>query len=271
MSAKKRVMLSVTGRMREMTVTDPALLAEAVEMTRAAGELTLRWFQRRDLGVERKGDGTPVTEADRQAERLLRAEISRRHPDDAILGEEEEPKAGTSGRTWIIDPIDGTKAFTRGVPLYSNLLAVDDGEGPAVGVINLPALGETVYAGRGLGCFANDDRVTVSDKATLAHAYVSSSSFGHWDLDVFSRFRRAGTDLRTWGDGYGYALVATGRIDVMIDPAAAHWDLAPMPVILGEAGGRFSTWDGSADPAGGSGVATNGHLHDEVLSLLQGP
>jgi histidinol-phosphatase len=253
-----------------MSAIDPALLDEAVELTRAAGELTLRWFQAHDLDVERKGDGTPVTEADRAAERLLREEIARRHPDDAILGEEEAPRAGTSGRTWIIDPIDGTKAFTRGVPLYSNLLAVDDGEGPAVGVINLPALGETVYAGRGLGCFTNGRRATVSTKGTLPHAYVSSSSFGHWDPEVFGRFRSAGTDLRTWGDGYGYALVATGRIDVMIDPEAAHWDLAPMPVILAEAGGRFSAWDGSTDPRAGSGVASNGRLHDEVLALLNG-
>ena len=253
-----------------MTATNHALLTEAVELTRAAGELTLRWFQSRDLEVDRKGDGTPVTEADRAAERLLRDEIGRRYPDDAILGEEEADRPGTSGRTWIIDPIDGTKAFTRGVPLYSNLLAVDDGEGPAIGVINLPALGETVYAGRGLGCFADDRPVTVSDKDSLAHAYVSSSSFGHWDPEVFQRFRSAGTDLRTWGDGYGYALVATGRIDVMVDPEAAHWDLAPMPVILAEAGGRFSAWDGSGDPRGGSGVATNGRLHDRVLALLNG-
>jgi histidinol-phosphatase len=254
----------------DMTATEPALLDEAVELTRAAGELTLRWFRSRGLDVDRKGDGTPVTEADRAAERMLREEIARRHPDDTILGEEEGPREGTSGRTWIIDPIDGTKAFTRSVPLYSNLLAVYDEEGPAVGVINLPALGETVYAGRGLGCFANGERVAVSSKATLPHAYVSSSSFGHWDPATFLRFREAGTDLRTWGDGYGYALVACGRIDVMIDPEAAHWDLAPMPVILREAGGRFSSADGSPEPTAGSGVATNGHLHDEVLSLLKG-
>jgi histidinol-phosphatase len=254
-----------------MTPIDPALLDEAVALTRAAGELTLRWFRTKGLPVDRKGDGTPVTEADRAAERLLREEIERRHPDDAILGEEEAPKPGTSGRTWIIDPIDGTKAFTRGVPLYSNLLAVDDGEGPAVGVINLPALGETVYAGRGLGCFSDGERVAVSGTAHLHRAYVSSSSFRLWDTGALLAMRRAGADLRTWGDGYGYALVAAGRIDVMIDPVAAHWDLAPMPVILSEAGGRFSTWDGSEDPRGGSAVASNGALHDEVLALLAGP
>jgi histidinol-phosphatase len=252
-----------------MTDVDPALLDEAVALAREAGRLTLRWFQSRDLGVDRKGDGTPVTEADRAAERFLRDEINRRHPDDTILGEEEADRVGTSGRTWIIDPIDGTKAFTRGVPLYSTLLAVEDGEGPAIGVIALPALDDVVYAGRGRGCWTGKgEPARVSDKASIEHAYVSSSSFRHWDLDLLRRFRDADADLRTWGDGYGYFLVATGRIDVMIDPLGAHWDLAPMPVILGEAGGRFSTWAGSPDPRGGSGVATNGRLHDEVLALL---
>jgi histidinol-phosphatase len=253
-----------------MAATDSHLLDEAVTLARAAGELTLRWFRSTDLVVDHKGDGTPVTEADRAAERFLRDEITRRYPDDTILGEEEGARTGTSGRRWVIDPIDGTKAFTRGVPLYSTLLAVDDAQGPAVGVIVLPALGEAVYAGRGLGCFVDGRPARVSATATLAGSYVMSSSFGHWDPDTWSRFRSAGTNLRTWGDGYGYALVATGRADVMIDPEAAHWDLAPMPVILQEAGGRFSTVGGSADPAGGSGVATNGVLHDQILELLTG-
>jgi histidinol-phosphatase len=253
-----------------MTATDPALLDEAVALARAAGEVTLRWFRRRGLAVERKDDGTPVTEADRTAEQLLRDEIARRHPDDAVIGEEQEPRAGTTGRRWIIDPIDGTKAFTRGVPLYSTLLAVEDGEGPAVGVIELPALGQTVYAGRGLGCFEDGEPVHVSPAAELRRSYVSSSSFGHWAPDVLARLRESRASLRTWGDGYGYALVATGRIEVMIDPLAALWDLAPMPVIMAEAGGRFSAWDGSPDPGAGSGLATNGILHDEVLALLRG-
>ena len=109
----------------------------------------------------------------------------------------------------------------------------------------------------------------MSTTASLRGAYLSSSSYNHWDLDTVANLLAAGAELRTWGDGYGYALVATGRIDVMVDPAAAHWDMAPMPVILAEAGGRFSTLDGSTDPRGGSGVATNGLLHDEVLSLLR--
>ena len=127
------------------------LLGEAVALARAAGDLTLQWFRQADLVVDDKADGSPVTEADRAAERLLREQIGARYPDDAIVGEEEAETTGTSGRRWIIDPIDGTKAFSRGVPTYCNLVAFEDEHGPAIGVINLPALNETVYAGRGLG------------------------------------------------------------------------------------------------------------------------
>ena len=141
---------------------DPALVTEAVELVRMAGEATLRWFRNDELTVDRKGDGTPVTQADREAERLIRAELEVRHPADGVLGEEEPETFGTSGRRWILDPIDGTKAFTHGVPLYSNLLAVEDEHGIAAGVINIPALGETVWAGRGLGCFCNDVPAQVS-------------------------------------------------------------------------------------------------------------
>src|SRR4051812_43590859 len=162
------------------TSIDPELLDVAVSLVRAAGELTLQWFRQPGLEIERKGDGTPVTEADKAAERFLREQIADRFPDDTIIGEEEADVAGTSGRTWIIDPIDGTKAFTHGVPLYTNLLAVDDGQGPAVGVINMPALSEIVYAGRGLGCFCNGEPARVSTRDRIAGSYLSSSGFSHW-------------------------------------------------------------------------------------------
>jgi histidinol-phosphatase len=252
-----------------MTDADPELLDEALDLVRRAGALTLDWFGSPSLAVDLKADGTPVTVADRTTEQFLRAEIARRHPDDAIVGEEAEDRPGTSGRTWIIDPIDGTKAFTRGVPLYSNLLAVEDPDGASIGVINLPALGETVYAGSGLGCFVNGKACRVSGEARLAGAYVSSSGFDYWNDEVLLRLKRTGAAMKTWGDGYGYALVATGRIDAMIDPSAARWDLAPMPVIIGEAGGRFSDWDGQRDPDLGTGVATNGHIHEELLAVLR--
>lgn len=252
---------------------DADLLAWAVEVTKEAGRRTLGRFRSADLDIESKGDGTPVTEADKDAEAFLRAEIAAAHPDDAIVGEEEGASAGNSGRRWIIDPIDGTKAFMRGVPLYSNLLAIEDPHGWAVGVINLPALDECVYAGRGLGCFEDDrngERRPARVSPRSGTPFMMASGYTHWDEGALLAVKRAGWALRTWGDGYGYAMVATGRADAMVDPAANLWDLAPMPVILAEAGGRFSTVEGSVDPAGGSGVATNGDGHDELLALLQG-
>ncbi len=253
---------------QDLPPTDADLLDFAVEVVQEAGKLTLRWFGTADLDVERKGDGTPVTAADRAAERLVRERIGARFPDDGVLGEEEPESPGRSGRRWVVDPIDGTKAFTRGVPLYSTLLALDDEHGPAVGVIGLPATGQVVYAARGLGCFADGRPARVSDRARLAGAYLTSSGFSHWPEDALLGVKRAGCQLRTWGDGYGYAMVATGRADVMVDPVVATYDVAAMPVIMAEAGGRFSSLDGRPGADGGSGVATNGLLHEETLALL---
>lgn len=253
------------------TAADPVdrrLADEVVDLVREAGALTLRWFRSATLDVERKGDGTPVTAADKAAERFLRDQISRRWPDDAIVGEEEDDVAGTSGRTWVVDPIDGTKAFTHGVPLYSNLLAFSDEHGPAVAVINLPALGQTVYAARGHGCFEDGRPARVSSTPGLEGAYLSTSGLEHLPAGLLEGVSAAGAYLRTWGDGYGYALVATGRIDAMVDVGVSVWDVAPMPLVMAEAGGRFTDVDGNPGAAGGSGVATNGLVHDEVLALL---
>ena len=249
---------------------DPVLLDDLVTIAKEAGELTLRWFRSDDLAVERKGDGTPVTEADRAVEALVRRLVAERHPGDGVLGEEEPEQAGTTGRRWIVDPIDGTKAFTRGVPLYTTLLAVEDEHGVAAGAIVVPALGEAVWAGRGLGCFHDGRPCRVSGTASLAGAYLTTSDYGHWPEEMLLAVRRSGVAMRTWGDGYGYLLVATGRVDAMVDPVVAPYDVAPMPVILAEAGGRFTALDGTEGYAGGSGVATNGTLHDDVLALLDG-
>jgi histidinol phosphatase-like enzyme (inositol monophosphatase family) len=246
------------------------LLDAAVELAREAGDATLRWFRTPDLGVQTKADGTPVTEADKAAERLVRGWLEANYPDDAVVGEEEIDRPGTSGRRWIVDPIDGTKAFTHGVPLFSTLLAVEDEHGPAVGVIHLPALGETVWAGRGLGCFVNGEPARVNDHDSLEGAYVMSSALDHWPERSLPAVEVAGAVLRTWGDGYGYSLVATGRVEAMFDPVVAPWDLAPMPVIMAEAGGRFTDLTGAVRIDGGSGLATNGAVHDELLGLLTG-
>ncbi len=246
----------------------PSLLEEATELARRAGDLTLDWFRRPDLHVEQKADRTPVTAADRAAERLVRETLASRHPDDGIIGEEEGTVVGRSGRRWIVDPIDGTYGFIHGVPLYSTLLAVLDEYGPLVGVIHLPALGETIWAGRGLGCFVNGSRCRVNAHDTVAGAAVMSSGIDHWPTGALDRLHAAGAKVRTWGDGYGYALVATGRVEAMVDPEVSVWDLAPMPVVIGEAGGRFTTVDGREDIAGGSGVATNGRIHDALLHTI---
>jgi histidinol-phosphatase len=200
---------------------------------------------------------------------MIRAELAERYPDDAILGEEEGVLEGTSGRRWFIDPIDGTYGFIHGVPLFSTLLAVLDEHGPVAGAIHLPALAETVYAARGLGCFTGDGTpCRVNDRPGLLGAAVMSSGVGHWPPGTLDAVQACGATVRTWGDGYGYALVATGRVEAMVDPIVSIWDLAPMPVIIGEAGGRFTTLDGRVDLQGGSGVATNGVVHDELLAVL---
>ena len=248
---------------------DQRLLDEVIAIARAAGDSTRRWFRASDLVVERKGDGTPVTAADREAESIVRRLVHEAHPDDGILGEEEAELVGTSGRRWIVDPIDGTKAFARGVPLYTTLLAVEDEHGVAAGAIVVPALDEAVWAGRGLGCFHDGRPCHVSQTTDIAGAYLTTSGYSHWPEEALLAVRRSGMTMRTWGDGYGYLLVATGRMDVMVDPAVSAYDVAPMPVVLAEAGGRFTDLAGNDGYAGGSGVASNGLLHDDLLPLLR--
>ncbi len=240
-------------------------------MARQAGESTLPHFRSAELQIDTKADDTPVTEADRGAERLLREVLEAAFPDDGIVGEEEGPKGSTSGRTWIVDPIDGTKAFTHGVPLYSTLLAAADEHGPLLGVICLPALPEVVWAGRGLGCFLDGVPCRVSDHGAVEGAYVTASALGNWPTGALDATHAAGAHVRTWGDAYGYALVATGRVEAMVDHQAAVWDVAPMVTIIPEAGGRFTDLAGEVTATGGSGLATNGRLHDDVLALLNPP
>ena len=259
-----------------MTTVDRDLLEEAVGWARAAGELTLAWFRSAELGVDRKGDGSPVTAADKAAERFLREAISAAYPDDSIRGEEEDDVVGTSGRCWVIDPIDGTKAFTHGVGLYSNLLYLEDEHGPAIGIINLPALGETVYAGRGLGCFLNGQTCSVSDREKVTGSYLSTTWFAEWSQEQFANVADAQLQLRTWGDAYGYALVASGRIEAMYDPALAWWDIAALLVVIPEAGGTITSATGGPAEVpveGGheyaySAIASNGRFHDQLVALL---
>lgn len=241
-----------------------------MDLARRAGRLTLDWY-RPTIEVMNKEDGSPVTEADRAAERMLRSALQDRFPDDSIVGEEFGHSDGHSGRTWLIDPIDGTQSFIRGVPLFATLLALEDTHGPAIGVVDLPALGETMMAGRGLGCFLGDRAVRVSDRATLDGSVLCTSGFDLIPGDAASRLHRSPLMLRGWGDAFGYVLVAGGRAEAMLDPLVKPWDIAPMAVIVPEAGGRFTDLDGRTGFRSGNGLATNGTLHDEVLQLVAGP
>lgn len=258
-----------------MTIIERSLLDQAVSWAHAAGDVTLEWFNSSTLHVDDKVDGTPVTQADRAAERRLRELITAEYPQDSVLGEEEQAYVGTSGRTWVIDPIDGTKAFTHGVGTYSNLLYLEDEHGPAIGIINLPALGETIAAARGLGCFFNGEPTGVSTRTELNGSYLSCTGFHMWTPEMFQRVQDAGLELRTWGDAYGYALVASGRVEAMFDPILAWWDIAALTVIIPEAGGTLTLADGSSVPQGDierdySALASNNVLHDELLALLRG-
>ncbi len=256
------------------------LLDFAVDVATQAGQVTLRWF-RRDLAVETKADGSPVTAADREAERLIREAIASRFPADDLLGEElgespREPAAASSPaarRCWVIDPIDGTRSFVRGVPLFGVLLALVETGTPVLGVIHLPALGETVAAARGEGCWHKGARARVSTEARLDRALVLTTdvegSERRHGAAGWERLRRAAGSVRTWGDCYGYALVATGRAEVMLDPVMAPWDVAPLAPIIEEAGGVFTSWHGERAYPTGSAVATNAALAAEVRALLE--
>lgn len=244
----------------------------AVELATGAGALTRKWFDRGRVEFDTKDDGSPVTEADKAAERYLREQISQAFPTDAIIGEEEDNRDGTSGRTWIIDPIDGTKSFMHGVPLYGTLLSVVDEHGPAVGVVVMPALDEVVAAGRGLGCTHNGREVTVNEIDTLDKSYAMTSGFEWWPEDTPERNRLIDGPMtvRTWGDAYGYVLLATGRTEAMVDPYVNIWDVAPMQVIIPEAGGKVTDQFGNPWEQGKHFVASNGHIHDALLTEIFG-
>jgi histidinol phosphatase-like enzyme (inositol monophosphatase family) len=247
------------------------LLDFAVGLARGAGEITLRHF-RQTFTPDQKADGSFVTQADREAERFIRARLEERFPHDAVLGEEEGARSGASGRRWIIDPIDGTYSFVHGVPLYGVLIALEVEAEVVLGVVNLPALGDLVYAARGHGCFWNDARARVSNVASLGDGLLLSTDFGTCERYGFGaatrRLEQAAGARRTWGDCYGHILVATGRAEVMLDPVMNVWDCAPLLPILEEAGGTFTDWRGQRTIQGGNAISTNGLLFDPVLELV---
>jgi histidinol-phosphatase len=250
----------------------------AVEMALAAGELTLHYFRRRNFAVERKADASPVTVADREAEQLLRRGIARQFPDDAIVGEEFGESPGTSGYRWILDPIDGTKSFIFGVPLYGTMVGVEKDRQSVVGVVNIPALGECVYASRGHGCWYRCQGGSPEAARVSLNPRLEDGLFVTSQVDSFARreaggayqaLEQAAYVSRTWGDCYGYLLVATGRADVMVDPMLNVWDAAAVQPIVEEAGGSFTDWRGNRTIYAGEAIGTNGLVLKEVLAITR--
>ncbi len=245
---------------------------------REAGRLTLEYFRRDDLQVELKSDDTPVTIADRGAEQLLRKRIAAAFPGDGLLGEEFPEQAGDSGFRWIFDPIDGTKSFIHGVPLYGCLVGLEFEGQPVMGIVHLPALDESVYAATGQGAWhvVGDQQAKparVSRQANLNQSLFCTSevkSFGdRGAIGVFEELQSSVRLARTWGDCFGYVLVATGRAEIMVDPIMNVWDAAAMLPIIQEAGGAFTDWQGRPTINSGDAIATNGLVHDEVLAITR--
>lgn len=252
-------------------------LALALDAARAAQDLILRYYQAEGLAVESKADASPVTVADRQAEQLLRARIADAFPQDTVWGEEFGETPGSSGYRWILDPIDGTKAFIAGVPLFGTLVGLER-EGECVaGVVRFPALDEVAYARAGGGAWLirgerPPRRVAVTTTRRLREALICFTDVDGWvrvgRLDAFNRLCAGARIARGWGDCYGHALVALGRVDAMLDPLLNPWDAAALVPIVTEAGGSFVDWEGRRSIHGGNGLSSNGRLQTEILQLL---
>ena len=257
-------------------------------IAKSAGQLTLNYFQTDRLDVTRKGDGTPLTIADQEAEKFLRQAIQDAYPDDAIVGEEYGETAGQGSKeseyTWILDPIDGTKSFISGVPLYGTMVAVEkateenSARGSVIGSIYFPGLDDGIYASQGQGAWsfqgdAAPTAASVSKTSSLADSVMVTSqveTFGDRQAEeVYQQLAQAVYFSRTWGDAYGYYLVATGKVEVMINPILDIWDAAAVQPIVQEAGGRFTDWAGSSRIDAGESIGTNGLVHDEVITFTK--
>lgn len=254
-------------------------LSAMIDVAEAAGRHTLKYFRNDQLVVDAKSDASPVTVADREAEQLVRKLLGERFPSDTLQGEEFAEQTGTSPYRWIVDPIDGTKSFVCGVPLYSTLLALEHDDKPLGGVIFIPALGEIIVAAMGQGSWyrrgdaAAWTQARVSAKTDISQAVFVTSQVDTFDARgaeaAYKRLEKTAWITRSWGDGYGYLMVAMGRADIMIDPECNAWDVAAILPVVVEAGGQFTDWKGNATTRGGDGVGTNGRLHQATLAELQ--
>ena len=255
-------------------------LSFALALADAADAVTTARFGALDLRVETKPDATPVTDADRATERAIRDLIETRRPGDSVVGEEFGDTGG-SARTWVLDPIDGTKNFVRGVPVWATLIALMDGDEVYVGVVSAPALGRRWWATRGQGAWmtalgGEPRRLRVSAVSTLADASIGYSSLHGWEAAPGGREGLLALDRRVWrsrgyGDFWQHCMVAEGTVDAAAEPEVALWDLAALVVLVEEAGGRFTDLTGARGPAGGTALSSNGVLHDTVLATLTGP
>ncbi|WP_426298527.1 histidinol-phosphatase [Arthrobacter sp. R-11] len=262
-----------------MTQADPNYnddLRLAHVLADSVDALTMERFKALDLQVESKPDLTPVTDADRAAEEAIRGQLSRSRPRDAVLGE-EFGSTGHGARRWIIDPIDGTKNFVRGVPVWATLIALVDGDEVVVGVVSAPALGRRWWAVKGGGAYtgrslASATRLKVSNVSRLSDASLSYSEISEWkkqgSLDSFLDLEDAVWRSRAYGDFWSYCLVAEGAVDIAAEPELELYDMAALVPIVTEAGGRFTSLDGKDGPFGGNAVASNSILHSEVLKKL---
>jgi histidinol-phosphatase len=245
-------------------------LAFALDAAYQAGRLTLRYFQT-DTQVDLKSDETPVTDADRGAEALIRSLIEKKYPGDTVLGE-EQGLSGASDDRWVIDPIDGTKSFISGVPLYGTLLSYEQAGEPVIGICYFPALDEMIYAAKGEGAFWNGRQAKVSGRSDLAKSRIVCGSIVSLDkrdsLTALLALAKLSIATRTWGDAYGHALVATGRVDLMIDPVVNRWDISAMSLIVREAGGRFTDFQGG-EALVNEAISSNGLVHAAALEAFR--
>ncbi|HET7326416.1 MAG TPA: histidinol-phosphatase [Nocardioidaceae bacterium] len=254
--------------------TDDLRLAHV--MADDSDSLTMSRFKSLDLHVEAKPDLTPVSDADRSVEEAIRRTLGRARPRDAILGE-EQGASGWGPRRWVIDPIDGTKNFIRGVPVWATLIALVIDDEVAVGLVSAPALGRRWWASKGDGAWTGRNimsptRCQVSDVATLADASLSYSSFSGWEdqgrlEDLLSLGRRCWR-TRAYGDFWSHMMVAEGAVDVAVEPDLEVYDMAALTVVVEEAGGRFTSLAGQPGPYGGNALSSNGKLHDQALSYV---
>ena len=264
------------------TPCDPDITARlelAQDLADASGELIMSYFGNTRCAADTKSDGSPVTDADRGAETLIRNAVAEHFGHDGLFGEEHGEQEGTSGYRWVIDPIDGTISFVHGVPAFGTLIGIERDGVPVAGVMNFPAMHERAWAELGGGAWhriASEPprRVHVSDTDSLDKAMVCTTSFDYfrdhpWE-DSYLAIARASKRTRGWSDCHSELLLVTGRIEAVVEPVLNPWDISAIIAILNEAGGRFTDWNGDRESCSAvtPGIATNGHIHDELVGLL---